>query len=602
MSTSERHVALITENSEAEIQLVGSEFKVLARGPSPLKATVPVGVYGAKVLIGDRETQSLLLVEEGEGELEHHIDSPRIESPLPLHEASTEIGTGDLRQLSDRLHNRLADAEAGVHVCFRYPEASSAGVAIAVGSQEFHDLQDRIRLVDSTAPVPPAQATWPHNTRASISLVFDVAPGNCTLFYRQDKEEMGIPLPACAGWVIQAFIPMVASAGTYTPDFREMSVFYSRPGANQSQGKAELRVAETVRQSMGRGRTHISGEVLQSLLTGKLDNPMLGIYAAHHLLKDSGAANILPTVLLNTAHLLGENHPDVVALECAVFCHQSLETRQARLARLQGPPLLSDSWDLLVAEANDLPFGTVKDNRAFAIGPSLCMQGIFVAWWHRQGDAASPPSAPAPASTARTDAAPAPAPRIGEPTAARFDATTPPKPVPVRRSKFDLHEAVRLTSLGVTNLVLKIRDKISGSVTHAVSPSEGEGEAASAIELIDSLDSAARAIQALAREFDWDMLTLEIRSNHAWLAALSPLQKSLVMSLRDIKLSDGEDITADYVDRLLKAHRVPLETLIQDLRQLELGGWAVEQIDEILDSAARSTSGKLARALDRFRT
>ena len=65
MSNSDVSVELRADNSLADILLLDGSFKVVARGPSPLKASVPAGLYAVKVKIGDEETEELVEFEPG---------------------------------------------------------------------------------------------------------------------------------------------------------------------------------------------------------------------------------------------------------------------------------------------------------------------------------------------------------------------------------------------------------------------------------------------------------------------------------------------------------------------------------------------------------
>lgn len=577
MSISERPIEITTNNGEAEILLLDSNFKILHRGPSPLLAKVLPGFYIAKVVIGDRENQLLLQIEPGEEPLKHSINAPPVETPLPL-EDNASISVAALMVRAFKSLDEGSDENPVIHLCFRRPRAS-AGDAIAQGSDaSVQDLLNRISVTDSAGIVANTPISWLDDDQY-VSIALDVKPGACTLVYRDLSDtELALAMPTVRGWLLQVFVPVISSMAGLIPDFKAMSVFYANSTGRHTLD--ELRIVETVRQSFSSGRLHISRQVLQALMCDKFENPMLGIYAAHHLLGND-PDEFLPEVLLNTTKLLGDSHPDIVALTCAVTPEMSAEARQAKLSSLNGPPLLAKSWDLLVAEADKLPIGTLKSKQVFALASRLCMQGMYMGW--RTEQPVSSPTAVQTEPVTRT-----------APTA-RFDATLPPKPLPVRRTK--LEAAVRLTSIGVakvTEMVTKLRETFAGT-----SGLEA-GTAAAQIEGIDSVESAAQAMKTLALEYDWDMLTAEIRENDAWLAALSPLQKSLIMSLREIKQS--QQLTAGDVDGLLKANRVPLEILALDLQQLEIGGWAVQNTDGLMHSAAQIASDKLETAMQRFRT
>jgi hypothetical protein len=131
-----------------------------------------------------------------------------------------------------------------------------------------------------------------------------------------------------------------------------------------------MRLADAARFALADERSVISDE-LSSIASGKFENPMLGLFAAHLLLvlrdkeeRDMAGRvgdtrpeparparfdqDFFEEVLRNTAKLFGADHPDVRAL--ALASTRERTTRPVRIA-----PMLWRGWQMLIAGSNEDP-------------------------------------------------------------------------------------------------------------------------------------------------------------------------------------------------------------------------------------------------------
>ena len=220
-------------------------------------------------------------------------------------------------------------------------------------------------------------------------------------------------------------------------------------------------------------------------------------------------------------------------------------SRIARLRRLEGPPLLALSWDLLLQEAADLPPGAVDDVAVFAIGSRLDVQGLFVAWRTQDEETGVRPFGAAAALA------------VGD--------------------KAILEAAVPLPAAKRRASPMSLKRPAARAAPEAIKGADAAGVAA--------------ALTDLARKFDWSRLTETLRRNPRWTKALSPLQRSLILALD--RPHDDEDerpvrdvvVPASYVEDLLRTYRVPLHVLQREIAQLRAGGWIVGAVDAAFDSA-----------------
>jgi hypothetical protein len=112
--------------------------------------------------------------------------------------------------------------------------------------------------------------------------------------------------------------------------------------------RERTRLAELARYALTQSRRILSDGLLNDLLDEKFDDPMLGLFGAHLLLRDKPEdTRLFRVVTDNLLRLLGPNHPDVRAL------WRRREGGGAGVPlELESPPMLRLSWDLALQGAD----------------------------------------------------------------------------------------------------------------------------------------------------------------------------------------------------------------------------------------------------------
>jgi hypothetical protein len=585
MSTSERHVELITNNPLAEILLVDGDFRVVARGPSPLKAKVPAGLYGMKVKVGDEQTEEVLAIAAGEQVFAKTMAAPLFESPIPLDATSTshEFHQAKTSQATGQARAAASDDVASIVVCVRDPSRFVPGDAeSAERMKRYAGFFERFSVIDlrgkTLASFAPLSQEDMDLGYSSISLA--VPPGAYALAYRLKEDSLCTSLPAVKGWALQVFVNVVSnSSGELVPDFQGMAIFYDSRQNSFEPWRDDLVAVETIRKSWLLGRSQIGRESLDQLYAGKFSNPMLGIYAAHHLLAVDPESAELDAVLKNTGRMLGENFPDLVAIRMDRQDRRKplLEPEiSASLRAVTGPPLLARSWDLFVKQAARLPVQSSAASPMFSIASGLAPQGVFVCWMRKAGQEVA-----APVDNVFSDVA---------------------KAVVVDGAGTDIVPSMRSMLPGL-DVVLRLTSSVLSRIQLA-RKAPSVDRLAGQLAAIKDVDSASAAVKSLAEAYDWERISLELRKNPSWLRALTPLQQSLVITLGNVNSSESSlvSVTPKFIAELLQAHRVPLQTLADDLKKLELGGWMTQELTDAASSLVKAGSRQLHHALDRFRT
>lgn len=113
-------------------------------------------------------------------------------------------------------------------------------------------------------------------------------------------------------------------------------------GSKPGKGKQDyFRLAEQIRQALANKRNVVGKDVMAQLFSGKLENPMLGIYAAHLLLlSEDCIISELKQVIDTLRKLLGTAHPDVEAL--------ALRLDMGSDHVFNDFPMLANSWNFIL--------------------------------------------------------------------------------------------------------------------------------------------------------------------------------------------------------------------------------------------------------------
>lgn len=151
--------------------------------------------------------------------------------------------------------------------------------------------------------------------------------------------------------------------------------------ANRSLGfnPQDLTLASTeiMTTSLIAGTQWLSGQSMRIALSGKFDNPIVGLFAAHTLLRRKKLnKDLLCVVIQNLEHLLGDS-PDVKALK--VMFKLKLHEDIADIT-FNFPPTLRASY-LGIVDADSQTPSVVEENSLFEkIGVGICTDSPFVTW------------------------------------------------------------------------------------------------------------------------------------------------------------------------------------------------------------------------------
>ena len=361
----------------AEVFLIDHKFQLIDRSIGDLDALVEPGVYMVRARLGDQVTERpVVLLADHSLDLSGEL---RIASPAPL--------KGTLK--THEFQSDLAASGSGT----KWKEHSPRGALRAgSGAEIFLMARQWSGMEPPKVAQPAASGTVPElsllqfDGRPILNLAdggkgqrrgFDpflgrrvvVDPGAYILRWRAGDVLAEQSVQAVRGWQTQVFLLDDASGGSKR---RQISILMTRPGEFRPDDQTLLRVEEA-RLALAEERK-VASERVDQWLFSKVENPMLGLFGAHLMLLSRDALRrdaerqsratkgkrITAPVRFDQDHfdhlvdnlckLLGTDHPDVVALS----------TRTTRrlpdaTAPVITPPMLWQSWPLLIEASNDRP-------------------------------------------------------------------------------------------------------------------------------------------------------------------------------------------------------------------------------------------------------
>lgn len=552
MSTSEVSLQLTCDNAAAELLVVNNEFKVVAKGAAPLEAKIEPGIYALKAKIGAQVSEALEVIDGSQPSYSFRLKAPEFDSAMPLTNTRTsrEYHENSLARFTKPGESSVALGAGSAIVLY---VRDTSGRNFDVKPEQAHAYArnfNGFRLLDAAGGelVNFDDKATRHLEDGYIGARVQLMPGHYVLGWQHGNQETRLALNTATGWALHVFIRLqpVAGSTAMAPDFSEAAFAYDHIDTTYSAHREDFRMLEAARLALLDRSNVVTGQTMRSILTGKYENPMLGVYGGHMLAGATDDLHLFEQVVANTARLLGQDNPDVVALAWLYESkkHERPAGFDARpwpevLGGLKGPPLLVHSWDALLACAQAAQLDIAK-LPAFRVAGDLAVSGIVLTWEHRkQKDVpAAAPAAAGESALAKWGKAiwKAVAPRLLGRTA---DGTEAPVP----------------------SLEVKVAD-------------------------ITTPKAAAAAMQLLAKKAQWDRwlsLVHKDRDQADSVATFSPLQRDLISTLARTTLEPEtvEGVDEAYINSIMHAHRVPLSTVAAALRALDVVAVSVEIIKRL---------------------
>ncbi len=330
-----------TADQSAEIFIIDGHFKVVDRAVGLLNTfSLSPGIYTVKVRVGfESREEHVVLLNKSE-----RVRFPRIHFPSPAPLADTgkthEYHIRAAARESKRVHVNKGSGSS----IFVFVRDWTSQERSAAGSKPNSKPHRGLKLLDARGNVVVDLETKSKSDEKGdpwAACNVQLNPGIYRLALELASGDLvEQTVVASKGWQTQVFL-LQRGYGNNCSDCRAdligASILLSKDGFNPDDPRKRL--VEAARMGLVNTRQVLPDDVIDRILYGKFENPMLGIFGAHLLLaRKQIKLDLLSIVVKNLRKLLGENqHPDVEAL--------ALRLGTSKTSYIfEHPPMLRRSW------------------------------------------------------------------------------------------------------------------------------------------------------------------------------------------------------------------------------------------------------------------
>jgi hypothetical protein len=330
---------VITAADDAtEIFIIDASLRRIAAGSGQLEEKVSPGIYKVRLRSGSSQHDQIVEVSSHNERVTVQGPPVLFHSAAPLNDTLTthEYQSGPAAQASRSINMKLGSG-GGLFVFVREEDENQT---FSTGGLTVHAL-DGTKLAALEDGDINHQARW-----GGLNISLD--PGTYSIrvpFGRVGAYE--IFATVSQDWQTQVFLVFdefwSEGESFRAPSLSSASVLMSHLGHGFDPYSNLARLTELAQQALAQGRNVISSRLMSELLSGKFEDPMLGILAAHLIMnKHRPDRELLRVVRDNLVDMLGD-HPDVKALLIGMKNQSEL-----RVDSIDQPPSLRQSWDYIV--------------------------------------------------------------------------------------------------------------------------------------------------------------------------------------------------------------------------------------------------------------
>ena len=345
-----RRIEIRCEDRGARIVIVDSAFNKVASGIGHLQSTLSNGIYKARITVGSIEQDRLFEIDGQSVVLE--INRFPIISPIPV-ERVTNSHEYQSYPAIDLAKSKAKSIGKGGQLLVFARDSAHLQIAPPLDSSVWRSLQVRdLRTGKQCFDVVQDGHTQAASGFTGAKLALNPGPYSITVDEvtgGQPAVTMHLPVWVSADWCSHVYIDCASSESGEDQralDLAGAALLMTRPNVALAEHADEASLGEVARMAFMQGARGISDDDLAALIGGKFDNPMLGIYAAHLLVRKPDAdLQLLKTIVSNLQALISPDHPDVATLAARIL--HDATSAQPDLANLLAPPTLRASWDIL---------------------------------------------------------------------------------------------------------------------------------------------------------------------------------------------------------------------------------------------------------------
>ncbi|WP_454019561.1 hypothetical protein [Azospirillum sp. Marseille-Q6669] len=363
----------------AEIVVLDGALLLREHAVGELHTSLPRGIYKLRILTGRTVEEQFLVLEDEP--VERSIAPMSIASPIPLPETRPEDETHALKAAQEC---RTVHVAAGTGSSIFLFARGRSEEEVRRGATTHPAAGLELRTVDGHPVAEFEQhATVGDEGGPWAACRVELDPGIFRLRVNYpDHTAIEQAVVALRGWQTQLFLQQPcrsdANDASHLCDPSKAAVILARGGGFDPRSPVH-RTVEVARAAL-RDRRQVLGGQLRNMLEGKFEDPMLGIFAGHLLLRARERdGELLRTVVGNLRAILGEPHPDVEALALAIGMPSKY--------RFDAPPMLAASWALVVQASIRNPDLVPSDRLSGRIASRIFASSLWLRWDETDEDA-----------------------------------------------------------------------------------------------------------------------------------------------------------------------------------------------------------------------
>lgn len=374
-------IALRAGDPTTEIFLIDRNLQVLQRGVGILAAEVPIGLYEVKLRNGTNSYDEVIAVR---GKFEKTYPPLEFASPVPLENTQK---THEFHVANAQAHSRVNHVTLGKNSSIYFFARDWTSKTPPPGGQSLpasvhHPArglslrnasgEELVNLEQGSVLGPDKWEPW-----AACNVAVD--PGVYILrLEAPDETVWERTLVASPEWQSQCFLLQRFFGGEKAADIADATILMRRPHDGFDADSRQTRLTELARLGLVQQRPVLSPE-MEELLRGKLENPMLGIFAAHLLLQQEESNRgqydraFFDHLVVTLRSLLKSPHPDVEALAWKAG-------RGERTFQFALPPMLRRSWLLITSASARWPDAIPKDSVSARVCDGILAEDPWLVW------------------------------------------------------------------------------------------------------------------------------------------------------------------------------------------------------------------------------
>jgi hypothetical protein len=367
-----------SRDSATEITVLDGALTTVARALGNLRIDLPAGLYKVGAQAGVHVVERLVALAPGSEAVVVELGPIELPSPAPLkntacaHEAHATAASVH----SKGPHERLGQGSQIFVLARAFTRPGEARAELVTSELTLTDAGGK-PVVDIAA-----SGVRDGGADAWCACTVEVAPGAYRLRVTAGADRHYQPIIAAAGWQTQVFL-LQRSDGGAELSFSDPSISYVRPSIGFDPGSLDARRRELARLALANGRRAVPDGDVAALVSGALEDPMLGLFTAHLMLASGKRGDERLKSLVSRLRAWLGAHPDVEALAL-------LFPDERPAPPFASPPMLLGSWSLVLEESRRRPALVPPNAAATTAASRLWGTGPWLQW--RESAAVPEPS------------------------------------------------------------------------------------------------------------------------------------------------------------------------------------------------------------------